>query len=127
MTDKELRDLRLRHSLPAKEMVDVVRAIYPKFDKPLLSKCENGSVYGVQLRADAADALRMEFLSRGDSGPVRSKHGRHRLTCRITARLPDEVYVALQRKLKADGYATVQELLTDLVEKYIKEDADEHT
>lgn len=123
MTDNELRDLRLRKQLPAKEIVEVVRTIYPKFDKPLLSKCENGGVYGVQLRADAMKALRVAYCPENPNGNKVSRHGKHRLSCCVSARLENTIYEALQRQLRADGYTTVQDLLTDLVRKYLKEGA----
>lgn len=42
---EELRELRLSKSIPAKDMVAVVQQIYPKYDKTVQSKCENGEVY----------------------------------------------------------------------------------
>ena len=49
---EELRELRLSKQIPAKDMVAVVQAIYPKYDKTVQSKCENGDAYGVSLRPD---------------------------------------------------------------------------
>lgn len=46
---EELRELRLSKQIPAKDMVAVVQAIYPKYDKTVQSKCENGEAYGVSL------------------------------------------------------------------------------
>ena len=48
---EELRELRLSKQIPAKDMVAVVQQIYPKYDKTVQSKCENGEVYGCALRA----------------------------------------------------------------------------
>lgn len=42
---EELRELRLSKQIPAKDMVAVVQAIYPKYDKTVQSKCENGDAY----------------------------------------------------------------------------------
>ena len=50
---EELRELRLSKQIPAKDMVAVVQAIYPKYDKTVQSKCENGDAYGVSLRPDS--------------------------------------------------------------------------
>lgn len=41
----ELRELRISKQIPAKEMVEVVQALYPKYDKTVQSKCENGEAY----------------------------------------------------------------------------------
>lgn len=39
--DYSLTQLRVGRSVPMADMVDVVKKSYPKFDKPLLSKCMN--------------------------------------------------------------------------------------
>ena len=39
---EELRELRIEKQIPAKEMVAVVQTLYPKYDKTVQSKCENG-------------------------------------------------------------------------------------
>lgn len=41
----ELRSLRVDLGLPAKDMVAVVQELYPKYDKTMQSKCENGDDY----------------------------------------------------------------------------------
>ena len=120
MADNDLRDLRVQKQLPVKDMVEVVRELYPKFDKTVQSKCENGDAYGILLRSDAMDALYKRFAPDILEGRRLARRERHRLTCRISARLENEDYAALQRHLKADGYATMQDLLTDLVRRYLK-------
>ena len=124
MADNELRDLRVRCQLPVKDMVEVVRTLYPKFDKTVQSKCENGSAYGVLLRPDALEALYRAFDPEALESRSKPKKEKHRLTCRISARLEDDDYKALQQHLEADGYSTMQELLTDLVRRYLKEKED---
>lgn len=124
MADNELRDLRVRRQLPVKDMVEVVRTLYPKFDKTMQSKCENGGAYGVSLRPDAMAALYRAFDPEALESRSKPKKEKHRLTCRISARLEDGDYKALQQHLEADGYSTMQELLTDLVRRYLKEKED---
>lgn len=124
MAENELRDLRMRLQLPVKDMVEVVRTLYPKFDKTVQSKCENGSAYGVLLRPDALEALYRVFDPEALESRKKPKKEKHRLTCRISARLEDDDYKALQQHLEADGYSTMQELLTDLVRRYLKEKED---
>lgn len=124
MADNELRDLRMRLQLPVKDMVEVVRTLYPKFDKTVQSKCENGSAYGVLLRPDALEALYRAFDPEALESRKKPKKEKHRLTCRISARLEDGDYKALQQHLEADGYSTMQDLLTDLVRRYLKEKED---
>ena len=124
MADNDLRDLRVRKQLPVKDMVEVVRELYPKFDKTVQSKCENGDAYGILLRPDAMDALYRRFAPDILEGRRLARRERHRLTCRISARLENADYAALQQHLKADGYATMQDLLTDLVRRYLTETED---
>ena len=124
MAGNELRELRVRLQLPVKDMVEVVRTLYPKFDKTVQSKCENGSSYGVSLLPDAMEALYKAFDPQALEDRRKPKKEKHRLTCRISARLEDEDYKALQQHLEADGYATMQDLLTALVRQYLKEKED---
>lgn len=113
-----LRDLRLSQSLPSQDLVDTVREIYPKYDKPLQSKCEASDVYGVELRRDALKALYMKFDPEGWAKRQRHSDG-HRLTCRIACRLDNDTYKRLIGQIKRDGYSTVQDWISDQVLTYI--------
>ena len=117
----ELRELRISKQIPAKEMVEVVQALYPKYDKTVQSKCENGEAYGVSLRPDAMNALYTKFAPELLEARSKRKGERHRLTCRISGRLENEVYAALQQHMEADGYATAQEWVTAMALRYIHE------
>lgn len=121
--NEELRELRVGKQIPAKEMVAVVQALYPKYDKTVQSKCENGEVYGVTIRPDALEALYARFAPERQLARRATKKERHRLTCRISGRLECKDYEALQRNIKADGYNTVQDWLTDAVKQYNAEKA----
>ena len=112
---EELRELRITKQIPAKDMVAVVQALYPKYDKTVQSKCENGETYGVTIRPDAMHALYERFAPEHLEPPKRTRHGQHRLTCRISCRLEDEDYAALQQLIEASGCATVQQWLTEIV------------
>lgn len=113
----DLRQLRLSKQIPAKDMVSVVQSLYPKYDKTVQSKCENGDAYGVCLRTDAMKALYTKFAPE----MLKAKKSDHRLKCRISCRLEDADYEALQRNIKADGYATMQDFLTDMIRRYNKQ------
>lgn len=112
-----LKKLRTEKDIPAKDMVEVIRAKFPKYDKTVQSKCENGELYGVCLLPEAVDAVCEAFAPE-------LKHTRkkdtHRLTCRISCRLENADYEQLQHNLKADGYTT-QDWLTVMVRQYNKE------
>lgn len=115
----ELKALRIDLGLPAKEMVEVVQKLYPKYDKTMQSKCENGDDYGISIRQDAMKALYEKFAPNGTK-VSRRKKDRHRLSGRISCRLEDADITALQQRMKADGYTSTQELLSDLVRRYLR-------
>lgn len=116
-----LKELRTSRNIPAKDMVDVVKTLYPKFDKSLLSKCESDA-YGAELPEDALQALYAAFAPDAVRTKKRSHSGKNLLTCRISARLPDDVYAKLQQRIRANGYDTMQDFLSDMISKYLKED-----
>ena len=113
---EELRELRINRQLPAKEMVEVVRDIYPKYDKTLQSKCERGDEYGIQIKTRAMDALYTRF---DPEKLTKKKKDGHKYTCRISCRLPDDQYLLLQKYTQVDGYKTMQDWLTSQVKKYL--------
>lgn len=116
---EELRELRLAKQIPAKDMVAVVQRLYPKYDKTVQSKCENGEAYGVSLRPDAMAALYAQFAPELVKPQNAVKRDKHRLTCRISARLETADYEALQQLVAAEGYATMQDWLTATVRTFI--------
>lgn len=120
----KLAKIRADKLIPMQDMVDLIRKHYPKMDKPLLSKVLNGDLYGVDLRPDAVKMLLEKFAPEELGKPVKENR---RLKCRISGRLEDGQYAALQRRIKADGYSTVQDWIADMVRDYNKEHDDEHT
>lgn len=121
----DLRNLRIAKQIPAREMAAVVQKLYPKFDKTVQSKCENEDAYGVVLKQDAIDALYEHFAPELAERRRAARKDRHKLTCRISARLTTDVYGSLQQQLQADGYSTVQEWLTETVQAYIEQKGNE--
>lgn len=123
MSNKNLKQLREgKTSKENAEMVALVKKSYPGFDKSLLSKCSNIERYGVELVPEAMKILLKRFgQEQTPEKPQKQRAGeRHRLTCRISARLPDADYQALQRQVKADGYKTMQAWLADMVRQYLQ-------
>lgn len=122
-TAEELRALRVEKQIPAKEMVAVIQRLYPKFDKTMLSKCEHGGEYGAAIPRAAMDALYAEFapeLAAQHARVERRKKDRHRHTDKITVRIENEAYAALQQLIKDDGYGTVQAWGNAMVVQYLK-------
>lgn len=115
----ELRALRLSKNLPAKDMVAVVRAIYPKYDKTIQSKCERGEDYGIQLKPDAMAALTAKFAPDLQIAGKPPSRDRHKSAHRISFRLPEAEFDLLQQRIRADGHGTVQSWLTEMVRRYL--------
>lgn len=116
-----LRDLRLQSGTTAKDMVEVVQTIYPKYDKTLQSKCENGDDYGVRLMDDALAALYAHFNRQAPEEAVpQHRKDRHNYTSRVQCRLPKNQIRLLQRLLIEDGL-TIQRWLENVIDQYIRD------
>ncbi|MBQ8616337.1 MAG: hypothetical protein IJ418_02375 [Clostridia bacterium] len=111
-----IRDLRLSRSLPAAEIVARVQEIYPRFDKPLLSKCEHPSDYGIALLPSAFKAAR---ALAPDWKPNERSGDRHKFHCSIRCRMDDETYRLLLAQIHRDGFRTAQDWMLDQVKAYI--------
>lgn len=116
----ELRKLRLSRQIPAKDMVEIIQQYHPKFDKTMLSKCEHGEEYGVQIRREALDSLYEKFAPDLIHKVKKERDGRHRLTKRISCRLSDEEHAELLCAIEEDGCKTIQDWLSEQVISYLK-------
>ena len=102
------------------EVVEEVQKLYPRFDRPLESKVERD--YGVELQNDAMNLLIHTFLPELEESIKRHRNGRHKLTKRISARLPDKMYDELLKMIRKKGYSSMQAWLTAVVTWYLKEE-----
>lgn len=112
----ELSQLREYAGCKAVDMVEVVREIYPKYDKYLHSKVENGKDYGVQLRPDATKELVQRFAPDIQAKPRKPNR---RKSNRIYARLPDALFAKLQQHLQSTGQ-TAQDFIEGLIAQFFK-------
>lgn len=119
--ENPLRALRINAGVSAREMVEVVQTLYPKYDKTLQSKCENGEEYGVELKRDAMQALMDRFAQSSGSATSSARKDGHRYQCRLYCRLPDEQYGLLQRYIREEGYTTMQDWLSNMIDRFIEE------
>lgn len=110
----ELRDLRLSSGIPASEIAEAVRKIYPKFDRHLLSKVEHPDDYGVHLLPRGMAAARALVP---DWKP--KKKDTHRNKFRIYCRMDEATYVKLIGQIRQDGFKTVQDWMLDQITAYI--------
>ena len=111
-----IRDLRLSCSLPAAEIVAKVQEVHPRFDKPLLSKCEHPDDYGIAplpSTIQAARSLAPDWKPKTRSGD------RHKYHCSIRCRMDDETYRQLIAQIHRDGFKTAQDWMLDQVKAYI--------
>lgn len=119
-----LRDLRLRSGIPPQQMVDTVRESFPKYDKPLQSKCEHTDQYGVELTYSAFRDLYMKYDPEGWKKYKRHTDG-HLLTRRIYGRLSEDIYRRFLAQIHQDGFQTVQDWITDHILAYINGRSDD--
>lgn len=99
---KMLREFIRRH-IPMMDLLEVVKTLYPRCDKSLLSKCAHGDETGVKLRDDALKLLAVHFHETDTNAPKQPARKKpHRIQCRVT----DAVYALLQRRLEQIGLNT---------------------
>ena len=102
------------------EAVETIKAEFPGFDKPMLSKVFNPDKYGVVLHPRAYKTLHSKFpmlATEAQKRPKSKRKSTHRLTRYVKCRLTDEDFEALQRKLNASG-GTAQSWLTNTIREY---------
>lgn len=113
----ELRDLRILSGIPAAEIADAVKQVFPKFDRYLLSKCEQPDLYGVTFLPrgmKAARALAPEVTPKKKDG--------HKNQFRIYCRMDQATYNRLIAQIRQDGFKTVQDWMLDQIKAYINAD-----
>ena len=113
---RELAQLREHAKIKATDMVEVVQGLYPRYDKYIHSKCENGKEYGIQLRPDATKALLQRFAPEFLEKPRKPNRKKPN---RIQARLPDALFEKLQLHLQQSGQ-TAQDFIEGLVSQFFK-------
>ena len=112
---KAIVELQDNRHIPTADIVEVVAAIYPKFDRFLLSKVKHGDETGVRLRADAQHELLTHFKVTQDASKAKRKPNRSKPK-RISCRLTEKAYGLLQRELDRTG-VTLQSWLEALIAK----------
>lgn len=114
---EKIRIFRAKKSLKGSDVVEVVQELYPRFDKVMLSKCENGDLYGVDLRRDAMKLLVERFApERAENAATRDYHSQgYQIRCRI----PESERRQLQQALTAN-HTTIQSWMRGIIRNYIK-------
>ena len=113
---RDLSQLRKHAGVKSVDMVEVVQTIYPRYDKYIHSKCENGKEYGIQLRPDATKALLQRFAPEFLEKPRKPNRKKPN---RIQARLPDALFEQLQLYLQQSGQTT-QDFIEGLISRFFE-------
>ena len=116
----QLKELREGTELKVKELLPYLTPHFPKLTRQTFCACENPDQYGVVLHPLAFAILQAKFPAAAIS-KKKKKSGKNRLQKRISARLEDAEYEALIKKMKSDGFDTVQAFLVFMVRNYLKE------
>ena len=109
----------LSHCCSSGDLVEEVKKIYPKFDKPCMSKAKRSDQYGLEIRDDVLKHLWQTYAPEEYARRKRQSDG-HKLTKRLYCRLPDEVYEQFIQKVREDGYADCNACLTALITDYLQ-------
>lgn len=133
----ELKEIALPPGKRDKDVVAVVKKIYPRYDKMLHSKCKRGREYGIQLREDAVKAVCVSFgipyeVSKEPKEPDKPekedapqearkqrKAENRTLPCRVYCRLSEIDYNELQQAISSRGFKTTQDFLSMLIKRYL--------
>lgn len=119
--ENAIQRLRVERHIPVSDMVEVVRTLYPGYDKPLHSKVDNGKKYGIRLRADAEKLLLHHFT---ESNQAR-RNDRRKKPKRIQARVSETIYGTLQRHI-SDAGITMQDFIEGLIFDFIEKHKEEN-
>lgn len=113
----DVKAFREARGVTAKQCADVVREQYPGYDKHLHSKVEHPDRYGIRLVLSAEQALEDAFAA--TTQKPRKKDNR-RLKAKIQCRMSESKFERLQRAFRRDGYATMQEGISYIINLYLE-------
>lgn len=117
-----LKEFRGERNITAGQVVEVLRAKYPKMDKHLYSKLEHPEDYGCRLMNEAEQLLEEAFQK--TTLEAHRPDRRKRLRAMLF-RPSNTKYERLQHKFHADGFETIQAGLEYLTDKYLNENKGE--
>ena len=129
-----IKDLREDAGAMAKDIALVIREKFPKFNRQLLSQCEQYEKYGVILHPDGLKAFceaygiklqlqpAEEDPEPGPEPPVK-KQVHRKLERKLTVRVTTGDYERLEKRLQDDGYDTLQAWLYAIIKNYLGGDS----
>lgn len=114
-----MKDLREQSGAMAKDVALAIRARFPKFNRQLLSQCEQWDKYGVIIHPDGLEILcvtcgiklptnaRPEISITVDGAPAKKKENR-KLGRRVAFRVTNSDFEVLLKRVQEDGYGSIQ-------------------
>lgn len=120
-----LKEIRQQTGAMAKDAALVVRNVFPSFNRQLLAQCENYEKYGVIIHPDGLKAIcdeygvslepeqpqppgiSVEIEGGGPTKPKRKKANR-KLAHKLTFRMTDGDFEKMERRVRKDGFLSVQ-------------------
>lgn len=125
-----LREIHQKTGAMGKEIALVVRDVFPKFNRQLLSQCEAPEQYGIIIHPAAlqticsAYGIRLQMddpvVTVEEEAPKAKKESRRKLPRKLTLRMTERDFERLQEHVKAGGYESVQAWLYDAVLKALE-------
>lgn len=113
----DVKAFRESRGVTAKQCADAVREQYHGYDKHLHSKVEHPEKYGIRLVLGAEQALEDAFTG---TFPEPRKKDNRRLKARISCRMTETKFERLQRAFRQDGYSTMQEGISYIINLYLE-------
>lgn len=113
-----------------KDVALVVRDMFPKFNRQLLSQCKNWKDYGIILHPNGLRAICNAYHQQlpklpdaaEDKAPTKKVENR-KLGRKLTFRMTTDDFEILQQRIRRDGYGTMQDWLYAQIIDLLKEDA----
>lgn len=114
-----IKELREDSGAMAKDMALVIRDKFPKFNRQLLSQCEQWDKYGVVIHPDGlraiCDAYDLKLTAAPDipitvegEAPAPKKVENRKLGRKVTFRVTNGDFEVLQKRVQEDGFESVQ-------------------
>lgn len=105
------------HGLQNKDVVPVLKDEFSKMDKFLFSKVCHPELYGVRLVEGGENLLTHIFSTKP---PAARRADKHRVRYSVRCRITKAQKTRLQQAFKRDGYKTIQNGMSTIIEYYIR-------
>lgn len=115
----DTKTYRTERGISSRDLIEVMRTEFPKFGKPTLSMVDNPADYGVRLLEEAEALIASAFGPEFEKAPAPRRTPARRKPCRLCVYLPESQHARVKHFMEREKYATVQDLLSDLVRSWL--------